>query len=126
MDVFESDQGIGVVAWGDYLMWKFASVRVPDYVNATTDWNDGAGAFGICLMSAGTASASWPTTGSCTATDGTNWRGVPRRTLISSAVAATRASAGTSTVALRFGVRMPASQRAGVYTAPISFEVTAP
>jgi uncharacterized delta-60 repeat protein len=126
MATVEGDQGLAVISWGDFLTRRWDVERIPDYADASADWNDGSGAFGICLASAGTATATWPSTGTCPQSDGTNWRSVPRRSLDATSTAVSRPAAGTSTATFRFGLRVPSTQKAGRYTAPVSFEVVAP
>jgi hypothetical protein len=109
------------------MLWSFGDATpIADYDDSNTDWNDGAAAFGICLEGVGgTGVDVWPTTGSCPASDGTNWRGVPDSPALASAVAATTPS-GDGTASFVFGLRTSTSQRAGTYGAAIAMEVVAP
>lgn len=100
-------------------------IQVPDYDGAAASWG-GTGFFGVCLRAAPGAGSTWPTTGSCTTTDGTNWRALPLHGGLASASVASRATPGTITASLRFGMKVPVAQPLGVYLAPVVFEVLAP
>jgi uncharacterized delta-60 repeat protein len=96
---------------------------VNDY--GSTTWTPDANAmFGVCLL-ATSATSLWPTTGSCTATNGTNWRATPISPADPNAgIARTTSDAATgATIDLRFGMRVPSSQRPGRYVAPLTFDV---
>jgi photosystem II stability/assembly factor-like uncharacterized protein len=102
-----------------------ATTNVPDYNGAGNSWT-GSGHFGICLYSATGAASSWPTTGSCPANNGTNWRAVPSSGGDPAAAAASTSGAGNLTANFRFGLKAPTSQAPGAYRAPIEFTVVAP
>jgi hypothetical protein len=96
---------------------------IPQYLNGTNDFDQGAGAFAACLESiGGAAAATWAEAGACSAVDGPEWRAVtPTMDQI-----ATTPTGATGSAALRFGLHAGAAQVAGDYVAPISFEVVAP
>lgn len=102
----------------------YGAASVPDHADGVADWNDGSGFFGACLRAVGaTGAATWPTSGTCPASDGTFWNDVQR----TPEIVATSASGATGTVAsLRFGMRVPSAQAPGSYVAPIRVEVYAP
>jgi uncharacterized delta-60 repeat protein len=109
---------------------RLESLPVTDY-GAGANWGNAAGFFGMCVRSvSGTAfavTAPW-TAAACTQAAGSNWGAVP----INSATAGSKvaqlltAGANDGVVQLRFGMRVPTSQRPGTYLAPITFEVIAP
>jgi len=98
----------------------------PDYGDAGATWGGAAGLFGICLRAAPATGSTWPTTGTCTTSDGTNWRGLPDHGGAPEAPAASTLAAGTTTASFRFGMKVPAALPADTYRAPITFEVVAP
>jgi photosystem II stability/assembly factor-like uncharacterized protein len=98
---------------------------IPDYDGATASWS-GSGFFGICLRAAPSTGSSWPTTGTCPTSNGTNWRSVPLHGGLATASTASTLSAGNTTASFRFGLKPPTTTTAGTYRAPITFEVTAP
>lgn len=98
---------------------------VPDYDGASASWG-GTGFFGMCLRAAPGAVSTWPTTGTCPTSDGTNWRAIPAHGGLSESRAASTGGSGTTTASFRFGMKAPASQAPGTYAAPITFEVLAP
>ena len=125
--VFASNGGGGVG------VYRYDSVRVADYANGTTDWDQGANAFGVCLRSvANGASADW-TAGpgsACPATDGAYWNAIPAAAPGAkvASIAAPDAEGGATDpmVNLRFGFRTAVTQAPGDYVAPIVFETIAP
>jgi photosystem II stability/assembly factor-like uncharacterized protein len=99
---------------------------IPDYLQGTSDWDDGGGAFGICLRST-TATPTWTTNASCDqAADGAHWRALPHTTDIADEVARTLAGDGNRVANFRFGLRVPASTPPGQLAAGITFVVVAP
>lgn len=73
------------------------------------------------------ATAGWTASGTCTATDGPNWRAVPASPGTAAARVAIGASGVTNATAnLRFGFAAAPSQATGEYVAPLEFEVVAP
>jgi photosystem II stability/assembly factor-like uncharacterized protein len=102
-----------------------ATANVPDYDGAAASWA-GGGFFGICLRAAPATGSTWPTTGSCPASDGTNWRAVPLHGGQAAASTASTLAPGTTTASFRFGLKAPGTTAPGTYRAPITFEVTAP
>lgn len=96
---------------------------IADYDDAGgQDWSAG-NMFGICMRTISGAATTWVTDAACTVADGTHWRSAPDTAV----TVATVASGTTTAVAnFRFGMKTPASQRAGVYVAPLEFEVLAP
>lgn len=118
-------EGAGTGLWVGML----GGLRMNDLASGVHDWSAGGsstgrdGVFGICLRAATTATASWPSTGTCAAANGTNWRGVP----VAASTAATTASGTTNATAnFRFGLRAVNSQLPGTYVAPVQFDVVAP
>jgi photosystem II stability/assembly factor-like uncharacterized protein len=106
---------------GDYTT---QSVTIPDY--SGTQWGTSSGAFGVCLVSIPGAANTWPTTGSCPQTDGTNWRALPLNSGVPAAKVGDLTAPGTTTASFRFGVYVPAAQTPGSYRVPMAFEVVAP
>jgi photosystem II stability/assembly factor-like uncharacterized protein len=98
---------------------------VPDYDGAAASWT-GSGFFGVCLRAAPGAGSTWPTTGSCTQANGTNWRALPAHGGLAAASVASTLAPGTTTASFRFGMLVPANLPANSYRAPVTFEVTAP
>ncbi|MBC7461965.1 MAG: hypothetical protein H7287_11435 [Thermoleophilia bacterium] len=95
-----------------------------------TDWASSStttNTFGACLRGvAGAASATWPTTGSCTSVDGANWNVIPAIPVTIASTAAPVPDPPTAIASLRFGLRTSTSQPAGSYVAPLVFTVIAP
>jgi photosystem II stability/assembly factor-like uncharacterized protein len=96
-----------------------------DYDGSTASWT-GTGFFGICLRDAPGTASSWPASGTCPQANGTAWRALPANGTLPAATAATTSAPGTTTVAFRFGLKVPNAQAPGTYVAPVAFEVTAP
>ncbi|MCW2924426.1 MAG: hypothetical protein JWM98_1830, partial [Thermoleophilia bacterium] len=105
-----------------------------DYDDAgNVDWGTvgAAGAFGACLSSvtgdAATGVDTWSPLAGCAQTDGPQWRAIPATGSPASKVAKALNPAGTlGTAHLRFGIRVPATQAPGRYTAGLTFETLAP
>jgi photosystem II stability/assembly factor-like uncharacterized protein len=114
------------VAEGDSFGRVAPAAGPPDYGDAGATWGGAAGLFGICLRAAPSTTSTWPKTGSCTASDGTNWRALPDHGAASEAPTASTTAAGTTTASFRFGMKVPASLAPGGYRAPIAFEVVSP
>lgn len=106
---------------------QLSAVTMAQFSPGVDDWDQGAGVFGACLRSVAGATASWTMSGSCSATDADPWRAVPPSGDSSSVVARTTV-AGTlgASAGLRFGMRAPANQPPGSYSAPLEFTVVAP
>lgn len=112
--------------WGGTIA-RIQSYTVPDYVETATDWNDGGGMFGMCARAVSAATADWTISATCPQTDGTYWRGVPITAGTAGSKVAHAANAVTNaSVSFRFGLRTTATQKPGVYAAPIAFDVLAP
>jgi hypothetical protein len=111
---------------------EFATVRLESVTHSDfTTWG-AATNFGACLRSvtgAGSSTSAWAAaTGNNCGTgivgDDANWHPVPMAT---TKVAQTGTVGTTNVTAnFRFGVKMPNTQAAGSYMAPIMFEVVAP
>ncbi|MCW2928204.1 MAG: hypothetical protein JWM86_2172 [Thermoleophilia bacterium] len=93
---------------------------LPDYSNGA--WTSGVGHAGACLRAVtGVLTASWSAAGTCNPVDGLAWNAVqatpasPSTTVASSAAAVTGA-----TVALRFGISLPANIPAGSYAGTVT------
>jgi photosystem II stability/assembly factor-like uncharacterized protein len=98
---------------------------VPDYQIGTTDWDDGGGAFAMCLR-ATSATPAWTVNATCDqSADGAHWRAVPQAASTSE-VASTLAGDGNRTADFRFGLRVPAATPPGAMSAGITFLVIAP
>ncbi len=96
---------------------------------ADRDWSSGpsTGMFGACLRAvSGGAAATWPTTGSCTVSDGPVWRALSGSFDQVATTAAPEPDPVDATASLRFGMRPALDQPPGRYVAPIVFEVLAP
>ena len=97
---------------------------VSQYTDAATDWDTPATRlFGACLIGVTGATATWPTTAACPATDGAIWNAISP-TAAQIAVANPLETAATAQ--LRFGLRTAPNQPPGTYIAPITFDVIAP
>jgi hypothetical protein len=116
--VGESDGQAGLV--------RLDGATIADYLDTSTDWNQGTNTFGVCLHSvAGNAAPDWNVHASCPTTDGNYWNPIPAA--VADDIATTNLVGETSAIAtLRFGVRTAPTQELGTYVAPISFEVVAP
>ncbi len=102
-----------------------AGSSVPDYDQGVTDWSVGSGAFGVCLRAKGaTTTNDWAITGTCNATNGTHWHGVPATSTDLESRIASSDSSGE--IRLRFGLRTTTNQLAQAYGAGVTFEVIAP
>ncbi|MCW2920131.1 MAG: hypothetical protein JWL76_5 [Thermoleophilia bacterium] len=115
-----------VVADADTTSTTAPGPGTPDYGDPGATWAGANGHFGICLRQAPGTGSTWPTTGSCPTSDGTNWRALPDHGGLAAASVATTLVPGTVTASFRFGVKVAATLPAGTYRAPIAFEVTAP
>jgi uncharacterized delta-60 repeat protein len=110
------------------LFGAFTATPVADYDGVAASWTGAsASVFGACVhASASAALTGWTQDAACsTATDGAMWKAVPDTQALGS-VATTATNVTTGSVGLRFAFRTTASQRAGLYVAPMAFEVVAP
>ncbi len=110
---------------------RLSTQVVADHLDTSTDWNQGSGMFGACLrelVGGATDAGTFAIDGNlaCTAIDTDPWNDVAPLSSDPGAKVAYRATAGTATARLRFGLRTPTSQVAGRYVAPVRFEVLAP
>jgi photosystem II stability/assembly factor-like uncharacterized protein len=105
-----------------------AGVQIPDYGIAPNSWAPSAQAmFGVCVQAVGAQTSialPWiDDADTCSGSDADPWRGVP----VAATTVATVPIAGNSgSVDLVFGVRFPADQAPGTYTAGVVFEALAP
>jgi uncharacterized delta-60 repeat protein len=96
-----------------------------------TTWG-AANQFGICLRSfsgAGSSVSAWAAAtgnncGTGVAGDDANWHAVPTAT--TKVLQTSTPNTTNVTANFRFGVKLPSTQAAGSYMAPITFEVVAP
>jgi uncharacterized delta-60 repeat protein len=113
-----------------FTLTRVGGPTLGDFAAGSRDWTNGADMFGACLRAVGGAgvAATWNSNATCPMTAGTHWNPVPPTSGSAGATIATSSIATTAnaTTALRFGVRIPASQRPGDYYAPVVFEVVAP
>ena len=134
--------GGGIVASGtsdqgtheDLRVLRISATGISDYDDlgggSDPDWG-GPGTtsmFGVCMHSlAGSGTADWTTTGSCTAADADPWYGIAQYASDPDAKVAHTASAGdTATANFRFGVRTATDQTPGDYAASILVQTIAP
>ncbi|MCW2923423.1 MAG: hypothetical protein JWM98_827 [Thermoleophilia bacterium] len=99
-----------------------------DYADAGPNWSSGTAMFGACLMASTGVNVTpvWTVDGIC-GTSGTGvWRGIAATSALPAAKVAGASAATSATSSFRFGVRVPANQPAGRYSAGINFEVLAP
>jgi hypothetical protein len=110
----------------DFCVAAFRSsrARVGQYADPSNGWGTpGASLFGACLRAVGSATATWPTSATCPATDGAHWHAVATTP---DQLAVAPSGSTTSTASLRFGMRTAANQLPGQYVAPVAFTVVAP
>jgi hypothetical protein len=110
---------------GNYIKYPAELTPVPDYDGGAASWT-GSGFFGMCLRAAPATTPAWTTDGTCDIANGLEWKALPRHGGLATASVASTLAPGTTTASFRFGMKVPASQAAGSYKAPITFEVTAP
>jgi uncharacterized delta-60 repeat protein len=113
-------------------VFRVSAPSVPDFASGPADWDDAGGMFGACLRAvsggAATDGTTWQVDGAndCAATNGDTWNPIVATSVTAGSKIAYRATPGTGTVALRFGMRAPAATPPGEYVAPIRFDVLAP
>lgn len=112
--------------------------RVQDYADTTNDWDTAAATtrmFGACLHDAldgaTTDGTTWPENPGCPQSDdtvpGADWHAIVATSGTPGAKVATAPTGDIDAKAqLKFGLRIPNDQPAGLYTAPITVEVVAP
>lgn len=100
-----------------------SSGTVANYDNGNNDWDDGNSFFGVCMRTLSVGVNDWDTSGSCPATDGTNWNELPETM---TTVAHLPVGAGSSTATFDFGVKFSDTQNDGTYVAPIQINVISP
>jgi hypothetical protein len=121
----------------DISMIRLGGTQVADYSNlgggGDTDWSGGANMFGACLRDtpAGglTSGSTWSedtTDQDCLDGDGDPWRAIPAIAGASAVVANAPSTVANAEARLRFGFRAAATQPAGRYEAPVTFDVIAP
>ncbi|MCW2972482.1 MAG: Hemolysin-type calcium-binding region [Thermoleophilia bacterium] len=102
----------------------YDTVRIPDWNSGVNDWTTAA--FATCLSST-TGGAGWTPTAGCPAGTASAWHAVPDNSGSAANVIATSPLGVTNTTAsLRFGFRALATQRPGLYVAPVVVELIAP
>ncbi|MCW2927341.1 MAG: repeat protein [Thermoleophilia bacterium] len=119
---------------GQMLLTAWDSVAISDYVSGAADWDTASSTsmFAACLrqLGAGATAASWAVDGGndCAATDTDAWAAIPDASALAAAKVAQQTTSGAlgAEARLRFGLRPSASQRPGVYQAPIVMQVLAP
>lgn len=102
---------------------------INDFRTGSATWTSGTTMFGACVATrSGAPGAGWPldTNGACTATDADPWRAVPAATNTGDSLVASTTAAGNGTTTLVFGLRTPATQAPGQYSAPLVVDVIAP
>ena len=120
-----------VTGLADTTLFRFETTTIPDFAAGTDDWSSATGLFGACLASVAGAAVdgtTWAVDGGndCLATNADAWNPIVATSASGGSKVAFRATPGTATVALRFGLRVPADAPAGSYVAPIRFDVLAP
>lgn len=116
----------GVATGYDKCMAVFSSEgSVSQYADGLADWDtaDTTSMFGVCIRNATDATPTWDTDIACPINDDTYWNAVP---IAATQIATTTTGVADATVDMRFGIRPAVDQPPGSYTAPITFEVTAP
>ncbi len=97
---------------------------VNNYSGGVNDWDQGSGAFGACMTSVTSATASWTTNATCQLVDGAHWNAIASTpTKIAYTTSQTEASAVAN---LRFALRPGLTDEPGDYVAPITFEAVSP
>lgn len=123
--VAAGDCAMGGATGRDACLAKYDDAgSLSQYQNAVTDWDTAStSAFGACLRSVGSATATWTANATCPQTDGAYWNAIPAT---ATAIATAASGQAVATANLRFGLRAAASQAPGTYVAPVTFTVTAP
>jgi len=87
---------------------RLGSIVIADYINGSTDWDQGSAMFGMCLRAVSapaiTDVSTWSPDGTCTKSDGAWWQAIPRHMNLSGAKT-TFSPTATATAAASFPVR---------------------
>ncbi len=113
------------------MAWQLDALTIPDFASGSDDFTSATGAFGACmrtLTGGSTDVTTWTVDGGndCATGAGDEWNPIVADSTTAGSKVALRATPGTATVTLRFGLRAPDGAAPGNYFAPVAFDVLAP